>query len=157
MNNCKTCTNAACEECFNGFRLSAGECIACATNLHHCKACKSANVCDQCDSNVAGVDINGKCSKCRTDNGWQWSQGNNKCVCNDIVNVNDGNKCLKCNDLIPGCTKCEYTDNPGDELAVEVGFDPDISAVHGTFAGKKGNFVKCTNAASGLIKVKIRK
>jgi hypothetical protein len=61
--------------------------------------------------------------------GWK-PDGKGGCKCNDIVNSLDGNKCQKCNQLIPGCKACSpATKNSelGGAISVQIGYDPLLS------------------------------
>jgi hypothetical protein len=64
------------------------------------------------------------------------------------VNIEGGNLCQTCDQLIPGCAVCDTTNNPGDELSVKIGYNKFIS-------NKNASFVMCSVPGPGLIKVKI--
>jgi len=59
--------------------------------------------------------------------GWK-PDGKGGCKCNDYVNTLDGNKCLKCNQLIPGCGACGPATTKIKDLtstiSVQIGYDP---------------------------------
>jgi len=52
------------------------------------------------------------------------------------VNIEGGNLCQTCDQLIPGCAVCDTTNNPGDELSVKIGYNKFIS-------NKNASFVMC--------------
>jgi hypothetical protein len=108
---CLKCKDSApydCLECIEGTRLQNGKCIPCSDTLHHCQKCSSPDRCEVCDYNVAVLDImTAKCSTCRNENNWFKNTTTGACSCNFYTNTLDGNKCQTCQDLIPGCNKCE--------------------------------------------------
>lgn len=125
--NCARCTKDACVKCKEGYRLYEGKCEPCS-NIPHCVKCSSSDKCDVCDYHVADLDANGKCSACRTDMGWK-PDGKGGCRCDDIVNTLDGNKCLTCGQLIPGCGACSpaTTKPESSTISVQIGYDPLLS------------------------------
>lgn len=146
--NCAKCTKDTCEKCKEGFRLYKGKCEPCS-DIPHCVKCSSSDTtkCDVCDYHVADLDSNGKCSKCRTDMGWK-PDGKGGCKCNDIVNSLDGNKCLKCDQLIPGCKACgPATKNSllGNAISVQIGYDPLLSD-----QSEAATYIQCVGCGPGM-------
>lgn len=133
-----------CEKCKEGYRLQNGECVACDESLHHCKSCSSPNTCDECEYQIAMLGNDGKCSVCREENNWTKDYNTGRCKCDHFVNLLDDNKCQKCEELIPGCKKCEQTDSPGDALAVEIGYSSSLSP-------RMGKYLMCTECGDELI------
>ena len=102
-------------------------------SLKHCQRCSGEEVCDQCNPNIARLDVDGFCTDCIQG----WTEATDKtyknCECLDFVNVEDGNKCQTCSTLINQCTKCEQVESPGQEFSVFIGYDIDLSPRAGEY------------------------
>jgi len=141
---CAVCSEDECLECKEGTRMVEGECVSCSASLEHCVSCTSDKICDKCDYHVATLDDSGMCTQCREENNWYKNDVLDKCECLEYVNILDDNKCQTCDDLMPGCMACEQTDNPGDSLFVEIGYDQSISK-------DVGKYVMCTECGDNMI------
>ena len=112
----------------------------------------------------------GKCTQCRTDLGWKQDKikrcigydqsrkacfeeqvvPGTRCTCDGYVDTSDGNKCKKCSELIPGCTKCEQIDAvDGEESFYKVGVHKFDSGI----AGINRPIVVCKEGDASLVKV----
>ena len=127
--NCAKCnSDDVCSQCEDGFVLNGNECNPCLGKMSHCTTCSSDNTCERCDYEVAELGLSGKCDTCRTDRNWVKKNPTDiSCTCDHFVNSNNGNKCETCQDLMPGCDECQYTNNPGTNLNVNVGYNKYIS------------------------------
>lgn len=93
--NCGVCDTSACIECRHGFYLdkSSGkdECKKCSDSLINCVECKLEGdkpKCLRCDTQIADLDSNGECLKCKE--GWTLDtdlKGNKQCMCLDILHT----------------------------------------------------------------------
>jgi len=92
-------------------------------------------------------EVTGKCDVCRTDNDWKLNMNTGKCECSDFANILDRNLCQTCQELIPGCKQCEQTDDPGDSLAVKIGYDQRLSP-------RRGEWVKCVDCGPNMVYLK---
>ena len=71
-NNCKSCSSVKCVECFSGYVADSinNICKRCDTKIPYCTDCSSLDTCNSCDNSIANIDKNGKCTNCKTENGW---------------------------------------------------------------------------------------
>lgn len=118
--------------------------------------------CLTCDSQIAEMDSNGECLKCKE--GWELGTNSNQtkqCMCNEILNTQDGYKCETCEQAIDSCRTCKYTLEPGNKLQKFVGqWNESHSAQAGTYTAIAehpvgSQHVICKQPGPGLVAVPV--
>lgn len=128
-------------------------CAPCFGEHEFCSTC-TADKCLTCEENIATMNYQKKCKQC-TEPWIRNERSNPHCFCPYIVNVNDNYSCKKCEELIPGCNKCEYTTKlrhfaDHQHSAVKVGWDGLLSAQNMLYMktdyNLKPEWIICTEA-----------
>ena len=101
--------------------------MKCSDSLQYCDECSSTSTCTKCQSKVANLDTDNKCTLCNGDFGWVKNANTGSCECPNYIYANNGNTCSTCEQLMPGCAKCEYAESAGEGMSIKIGFDSTLS------------------------------
>lgn len=110
MEGCAACSSTQCVACKEGYYLDSfkfGICNRCDANMRHCTSCTGPGNCTSCLENVSELS-NGMC-RCRKETGWIDVSPTRNCTCQNAYVLSDKNMCLYCEQLVPGCQRCDET------------------------------------------------